>query len=453
MRKRVVLALAILAFAVPMCVSSVQPEAAEMEEQTELKITAYDGFGLVSGKWKGLLPAGYASVSIENVPERMDVSTVVFSSEGVELIEQDYSYDLVSRDKLYENYLGEEIVAREEGEGGRLVAGTLLSYQGDSLVIEGSDGKVHLVKATSVELPALPEGLTTKPTLTWLVRSLGGTKEAELSYLTNGISWETDYNAFLNQEESEMEISSTVSVTNDAGADFEEADLTLVAGEVNRVEEQVYRGMVAMAETAKDVGGGFSQSQLSEYHAYSLERKVTLEDGSTKQIPFLSDDVEVEKEYVFDSNEPVYIRETGAQGVAVEVKFESGVEMPAGTVRVYKRQDNSLRLLGEDTISHTPEGEEVRLKTGESFDIVVEKTETERRSLGSCSYEASYEVEVRNHKEEDVTVTVIERVWGDVDVVESSLTVYEDEARKKSWRVPIEAEGSSTLTYTLRRIC
>lgn len=446
------MALAVLA--VPMCLSGIQPEAAELTQQTELEITAYDGFGLVKTKWTGLLPAGYAKVGVP-VPEQIDVDTLVFESRGVTLIEQDYSYDLVNLYRLYEEYVGKEIVAKvKSGDGVEVIAGTLLSYQGDSIILEDLSGKIHVANAEAVELPALPEGLTTEPTVSWLVQSIGGNKEVEMSYLTSGLSWDAQYNAMLSGDESQLELRSMVSVTNNAGADFEDAKLTLVAGDVNRVAQyRSYAGAMPMAEdaVASKTTEQFASGSTGEYHTYELERRVSLNDASSKQIPFFSETVAVEKEYVFDSSEPVWFSDNSAQGVAVKLKFDATRPMPAGKVRVYSQ--DPLTLLGEDSVDHTARDESVRLNIGSAFDIVGERTQTKYDRIGDCSYEASYEVQLRNHKTEDVTVTVVEHVWGDTEVVSSSLPVYEDEAQKKSWRVGVPSESESTLTYTLRRTC
>lgn len=457
MKAKLIIALALVAIAVPMCISGVQPELAEMTKQTDLEITAYDGFGVVSGTWKGLLPAGYSKVDLA-IAEQLDPSSLVFEADGVTLVEQDLSYDLVDKYSLYEKYLGKEIIAKiSSGDSSSVVAGTLLGYRGDSLVIEDSDGKIHMVTANAVELPALPEGLTSRPTVSWLLKSLGGTKEISMSYLTNGISWGANYNAILGEDEKTLDLSSSVSVTNNAGVDFDDAKLTLVAGDVNRVSRNhvtpVMMESAVSGKMAFDEDGGFSESTSTEYHKYDLERRVTLKDSTTKQIPFFSEKFDVEKEYVFDSSEPVYRYDTGAQGVAVKLKFDSKDAMPAGNVKVYKRSGKGLMLLGEDSIDHTAKDEPLRLTMGSSFDITAEKTQVSYNSLGTCSYEASYKVELKNHKDENVVVTVVENVLGDVEVTTSSRAVDEDLARKKTWQVPVSANGETTLTYTLRRTC
>ena len=58
--------------------------------------------------------------------------------------------------------------------------------------------------------------------------------------------------------------------------------------------------------------------------------------------------------------------------------------LPKGKVRVYKAdQSGSQQLIGEDWIDHTPKDERVRIKMGEAFDVVGERTQQDWKKIGS----------------------------------------------------------------------
>ena len=115
-----------------------------------------------------------------------------------------------------------------------------------------------------------------------------GRQAAELSYLSGGLSWRADYVAELTGDESKLDLAGWVTLTNQSGVSYENARLQLVAGDVNRVREelrpQVFAAKSAMPAPAADM----AREQLFEYHLYSLNRPTTLQDNQTKQVALLS---------------------------------------------------------------------------------------------------------------------------------------------------------------------
>ncbi|MGE5707676.1 MAG: DUF4139 domain-containing protein, partial [Bacteroidota bacterium] len=244
---------------------------------------------------------------------------------------------------------------------------------------------------------------------------------------------------------------------------YKNADLTLVAGDVNRVREEMPpRPMMARKSLADaESGAGFQEAPLFEYHSYHLERTTTLKDRQTKQLTLLdAKGIPVTKRFLFQPTAyPLWYRSSDHQKnkVAVMLEFSNnqksnlGMPLPKGVMRVY--QDDPLgrmQFIGEDRIDHTPKDEKVKIKLGEAFDVVGDRWQTEYRELGNNQVEASYKISLRNHKEVPVTVTAIEKAGGDWEVTKKSQDFRKTDSSTLEFDVPIPANAERTVTYPVR---
>jgi hypothetical protein len=128
-----------------------------------------------------------------------------------------------------------------------------------------------------------------------------------------------------------------------------------------------------------------------------------------------------------------------------------GLPLPKGKVRVYKAdRSGSQQFIGEDWIDHTPKDERVKIKMGNAFDVVGERTQKDWRKLGSGLYEVEWEISLRNHKSEEQTVTVIEPIPGDWQVLHSTHKYEKVEAHTLKYQIPVPKEGSTKLIYRVR---
>ena len=91
------------------------------------------------------------------------------------------------------------------------------------------------------------------------------------------------------------------------------------------------------------------------------------------------------------------------------VENNLGIPLPKGTVRVFTNdKEGKLQFIGEDSIDHTPKDETISLFIGQAFDIVGERTQMDFNELANW-YEYVWAVNFRNHKDDDIVVTVLER--------------------------------------------
>lgn len=446
--------------------------------------TNLPGYALVQDRRPLTLAKGLGSVRVSDVATRIDPTTVSFASltdpDGTRVLEQNYEFDLVSQTKLLERYLGQRITVEQlNGDSIERIEGTLLSASGGLILARDSGEVVTLNSWNKVQFPALPGGLITKPTLVWLVNAQrGGEHDAKLSYQTGGMTWWTDYNISLREGDGrcDMDLAAWVTLVNQSGASYPNARLKLVAGEVNRapVPQPMMRGaMMAVPAPAAMAEAGFEESSLFEYHLYTLGRRTDLPENSTKQLELFpaATRVACRKHLVFTAdpapwhygNEPVYERSFGASRggkTSAWLEFENaeknrlGVPLPAGRIRVNQQgPDGSLEFIGEDLIGHTPRNETVRIKLGESFDIVGERTQTHfNYDEKARVIEERFEISVRNRKKTGERVVVREHLsrWSGWTITDKTHDYAKRDAQTVDFTLDIPADGTATVGYTVR---
>ncbi len=436
-------------------------ESSSDKEGTEL--TIYNQNLALVKEFRNLeLEKGLNLVRYEDIAKHIKADSVLFTDltdPNAFVVEQNYEYDLVSLEKLLQKYI-DKVITVEDADN-NVFTGRLLSYDSSELVLE-SEGKIIAIKdAKRIEFPELPEGLLTKPTLVWkLYTEQSGLHKTQTSYLTSGISWEASYVAKVNASDSMAELAGWVTITNKSGTSYPNTTLKLIAGELHLISpkyEIAYR-KVAYPEVGETPSPEqFEEEALFEYHMYTLERKTDIKNNETKQISLLkAKNIPLKKEYVFDADTSYYWQRNGSNKVKVMLSFKNaeenglGIPLPKGTVRVYKEDSKGmLQFVGEDSIEHTPKDEEVRLFLGYAFDIVAEKKTTKEEHIGDKCVRKSYEVNIKNHKDEDVVVIVVQKAWGESKIISSSHKYRQKDAYTYEFDVPVEADSEITLTYTV----
>ena len=436
-------------------------------EAENLEVTIYNvDLGVVKEYRAKYIPAGVNNVLYEGVASRIDPTSVRLKAVDsvIEVVEQNYQYDLVNRNKILKKYIDEDIVAYlTYGDKKEMIEGTLLSYSGDQLIMRDKEGMIQILDSNNLVLPELPEGLITKPTLVWILNVTESRNHTlEVSYMTSGMSWNADYVVVTSKNDSKLDLNGWVTVTNNAGTTFKNTSLKLVAGDVHRVRDEILYATPYYMATPTPRAGQFEEEALFEYHMYDLQRRTTLKNNEQKQISLLEvTGVDVEKEYVYDDIRNWWWygddwSDTGEKKVDVMLNFNNtagnnlGIPLPKGTVRVFTNdKEGKLQFIGEDSIDHTPKDETISLFIGHAFDIVGERTQMDFNELANW-YEYVWAVNLRNHKDEDIVVTVLERTSGDWEITDENYNHTKRSNNEIEWQVPVKANGESTLTYTIR---
>jgi hypothetical protein len=422
----------------------------------ETALTVYNNdLAVVTQKDSMQFKKGLQTITITGVAERIDPTTVrLKSADGiVTVLEQNYRYDLATSQNVLEKYIDKNITLWVTDINP--FQGVLRSVAGD-VVVSTSDG-LKIVKLDAIhgfDLPELPAGLVTRPTLVWNISSeREGVVATELSYMTGGFDWHAEYTAVIADDEKAMELSSWVSIQNQSGASFTNTTLKLVAGDVNRALPQpVPRAYIAKTDMMQEnAAAGFQERGLFEYHLYELSGRTTVQNKEIKQIALFEPvTAKVEKRLVYD-----YTKDP--DNVLAMIEFTNnersglGMPLPSGTVRVFTRDtDGTIQFVGEDTIDHTPKDDEIRLQLGSSFDITAERRVMDSRRISDRIREETLEIDLRNRKDEQVSVTIMERLWGSWDIVKASDGIKKKDATTAECTVTVPAGGVKTISYTVR---
>jgi hypothetical protein len=449
---------------------------------------AIPGYAVVRHERPVTLTAGRSDVRFVDVAALIDPTTVQFTSltdpSNTRVLEQNFQFDLVSTQKLLMKYIDKPLTL-ERVVGNQLtpLSGTLLSAV-DGLVLRGTDGQIYAMREYSnIRFPELPGGLITRPTLEWnIAAKRGGEHRARVAYQTGGITWWADYNLTFSEGSDAnsglLEVGAWVSILNQSGAGYPDAKLKLIAGDVHRAEPQAQpmakRAREVMSAMAADEAAGFDEKAFFEFHLYTLGRRTTLPDNSTKQIELfdVAHRVPARKTLVYYGqgpigywySDPMVDRNFGNQSnrkvdVYLEFKNEEkvglGIPLPAGRIRVSQTDnaDGTLEFIGEDVIDHTPKDEKVLVKLGSAFDVVGERRQVDFSVNTTAKWmEEEIEVKVRNHKKEAVDVIVKENLyrWTNWQIKSSSQAYEKEDARTIHFPVSIAKDGEAVVRYRVR---
>lgn len=444
------------------------------------------GYAMVRHDRPLKLANGRSTIKFTDVAALIDPTTVTFASLSdprTRVVEQNFQFDLVSTDKLLLKYLDKQItVERAVGNQSSTVTGTLLSAI-DGLVLRGNDGTIHALQGYSaVRFPELPGGLNTKPTLVWdVVAPTAGEQRTRVTYQTGGITWWADYNLIFNEGKDAnsgmLDLSAWVSIINQSGATYPESRLKLIAGDVHRATPppmpMMRRQVLEMADATANVAG-FEEKAFAEFHLYTLGRRTSLPNNSTKQIELFDQAKQIAAKKVlvyyglqtgpFFYPNPMTDRDLGIPSnkkVDVYLEFKNdkqfglGVPLPAGRIRVSQvdKADASLEFIGEDSIDHTPKDEEVRVKLGSAFDVVGERRQVDFKVDTKAQWiEEEIEVKLRNHKDQAVDVIVKENLfrWSNWSVLTKTHEFTKEDARTIHFPVKVAKDGETVVKYRVR---
>jgi hypothetical protein len=445
-------------------------------DRKAVSITVYNqNFGVVREvRELATLGTGQVSLEFRDVAANIQPETVAIKSltapGAISVLEQNYRYDLLTPQTLLEKYVGKKIrtYRYHEATGKEDAADAELLSVAEGPILR-LNGEITFGYPARLAFPQVPDNLIAKPTLLWLVSSQKSAQTVEVSYLTQNLNWSADYVLVVNEQDTQAALQGWVTLVNQSGASYKNAQLQLVAGDVNRVRPPVAYDTKAKASSMMRqgaVGGGFTEQGLFEYHMYTLGRPTTVLQNEQKQVSLLeADGVKIDKKLIFYGQQYWFRGQYGEvqsnQKVGVYLDFKNeeknklGIPLPKGTLRVYKADKSGAKqFVGEDQIDHTPRDEKIRVKMGEAFDVVGDRKQTEWRALGNCSSESRWEIELRNHKDTAIEVEDFEPAGGDWTILESSLPYDKKDAGTFAFHIKVPARGKTKVTYRVRlRYC
>ncbi len=405
------------------------------------------------------LTAGRQRVEFRDVSAQIRPETVSLAAPGMGVIEQNFDFDLLSPAKMMEKAVGQQvqIVRTNPGNGQEeRETATVLSVN-DGVVLKIGD-RIEILRddgvPTRVIFDKVPDNLRARPTLSVTVNAAtSGPRQATLSYLSTGLSWKADYVALFDEKAGKLDLQGWITLTNNSGTSYENAQTQLVAGQVNltngyRPQPQPLRGV-----TQAGTEGG---NRGADYLVYTLPQRTTIADRQTKQVGFLdAADVTAHKQYQYRTYD--FSTSSAPIGAEVAVNFANstasglGAALPAGIMRVYVRdQAGDPKFSGENSVGHTPQGSELSVKIGDAFDVTVQPTLTDTQRISDREMRYAMTYVVRNARAEPVNVRIVQGgLASNARFASESLRDKPIDASTVAWDVPVPANGQASLTFVL----
>ena len=478
--------------------------AQEKTTATEPALTIYNQNFFVAREHLPLdLTAGVNHVDFNGITSHLEPDSVILrdlTGRPLQILEQSYRNDPVSQELLLSFYEGKTI----DFAVGRNADGTDVRIQGKVIrsgfvpttwvngypqqsstqpIIE-INGILRFGLPGEPRFPALSSDSILKPTLSWLLQTAqAGRSEAEISYVSGGMTWQSDYNLVVsdgpkNSGTNSLDLVGWITMQNHSGKTFENARIKLMAGDVSKLQPQAIAGRMYAAENmakAADMAAPVvREKSFDEFHLYTLERTATLRDNETKQVEFVrTTGIQSQRLYVYDGaqmdqygyynseqvrNDPGYGTASNKKvWVMQELKNSEsnhlGIALPKGRLRFYRRDtDGTLQFIGENTIDHTPKDEMIRVYTGNSFDIVGERKRTNFKVDSNQHWmDETFEIRIRNHKKETANVRVVEHLyrWSNWKLTDQSQEFKKRDAQTIEFPVTVAANGEQVVTYTV----
>ena len=464
------LAALLLVLPLTIAVSRADEQATTAEDRTGLSLTVYQGnLTLVSEERRITLRRGTDRLAVVDVPPAIMPETVLATGAPADILRvtgQVFETGVLSPEAILAASVGKtvEVIRTNPVTGAEtLVPATVLRAKGREALVRIDNG-IRTVSTGRIAFGALPPDLREKPTLV-LDLAAGGTAlpgHLTLRYLTGGLNWRTDYVAELNQDETAIQLAGWVSLTNNSGVPFDDAGLRLVAGAINRESSGFRPRAKATMAQAMAVADAPAQSVVSDLHVFDFNRTISVGGDETRQLSLLpATTVPVEKEYRLIGNGSQYGQQLSGEvkdNPSIRFRFTNaaadglGRGLPAGTMRFYANDSGGPILLGEDAVSYTAPEEKLSVTVGEAVDIISERRQTDfrRDGLPRGASETAHAITLRNAKDTDVTVSVIERIPGDWTMLSESQPHRKESAGEVSWDISIPAGGKAELTYQVR---
>ena len=434
------------------------------------------------------LKAGANRVVYSGATAQVEPDSVILrdpsGKHSLQILEQNYRNDPVSQELLlslnegktidFQNLRMKDSTQMPELIPGKIIrSGYVPGGEAQSPIIE-VNGKLQFSLPGQPLFPDLGDDTILKPVFNWLLQSDSpGAFDAEVGYVTGGFDWSASYNLVSPEKGDLVDLVGWITMNNNSGKTFVDAKIKLMAGDVNKIQPQQARFRMmenSMALGAAEPAPAVTEKAFDEFHLYSIARPTTLHDHETRQVEFVhAEKMYAPTIYVYDGAAGYqfyglnYDQNYGTEGnkkITVMREFKNaetnqlGIALPAGKLRFYRRDDDGqLQFVGENTIDHTPRNETIRVTTGNSFDLVGERKQTNFRvDTGDKWMDESFEIKLRNRKKTDaVEIRVVEHLyrWSNWEITAKSDEFEKKDSQTIEFRIPVKPDEEKTVTYTV----
>jgi hypothetical protein len=435
------------------------------------------------------LKSGLNEIRFADATMHVEADSVVLRDpagrHSLRILEQNYRNDPISQELLLSMFEGktiefENIRTRDNTQIRELIPGKVIRSGyvpggGAEQPIIEVNGKLQFSLPGRPLFPSLGDDTVLKPAFNWLLQTdAPGKFDAEVGYVTGGFSWEASYNLVAPEKGDSVDVIGWITMNNHSGKTFRDAKIKLMAGDVNKIQPpQEFRARAMKLSAVADMAeAAVTEKSFDEFHLYTLARSATLRDREQKQVEFVrATSVLAPSIYVYDGAQGFGYafygglnndRNYGTQGnkkVWVKREFVNsetnklGIALPKGKLRFYRRNDDGqMEFTGEDMIDHTPRNETIRVTTGNSFDLVGERKQTDFKTDRADHWlDETFEIKLRNRKKETVEIRVVEHLyrWNNWNISAKSDEFKKTDAQTIEFRVSVKPDEEKIVTYTV----
>jgi hypothetical protein len=393
--------------------------------------------------------SGRVKIMYSGIPSSIDTSSVMatFRPQAT-LYSQNYSSDTISYDSLLKYHLGKTIHYTEKDNSVEILEGTLISLS-PILIREKNYGAIY--QPHQLFFPDIPKDMAIKPSLFWNIETLSNRLDIDLTYLTKGISWSSDYNINITDSQ-RLSINGWITIKNYSGATYKDADISVIAGNINIDRNQdalrLYKAKMLRARAERKKENKVTTQSIMGYHLYKIPFKETIKDRETKQIAFIKKDgikydrYSINKESLYFNN----FRERELKFTQI-IEFENsiknrlGIALPEGKIRVYtKDKSQKSRFVGSTYINNMPKEEIVKVSIGEHFDITGKESVNKYINTPNHKF-ISYTLNVKNRGDKVEIVKISKKV-----PIDSGKLVIKESCKEQCSKTRLDA---FTTLYTI----
>lgn len=436
-----------------------------VSSQTNLNVSIYKNFAFIQDEREVDLVAGRQEILFVDVSNQMHEQSVMVSAPNLVVKEQNFNFDLLSYDNLLSKSVGQTVGYEWVNQGnGQISRGNaeLLAYNDGHPVLK-IDGKINPLFRGTILFDKVPENVYAKPTMTIDVVTKNAAKHlVKMSYLTDGLSWQASYVGNLDLIQNKMQLSAMVTLTNNTAVSFKNANLNLIAGDVNlrtSPRDSLYDTVGNVIGRVMVAGEYMETEQVSGYHMYSLPNKTDIMTNQTKQVSmFDAPAVYTKQEYKYYSELYLVYPNSKIKNVKPDIvlSFENekkdglGMPLPAGVFNIYQQDSKGKQVfVGSDRIEHTAKGQKVSLTLGKDFDITINGNIVKYEEKPNKTRTIAARIEIKNPKKEAVNLLIYQPMPENWRMISETYKSKKETAIKVVWDIPIGPDSTAVLDFEI----
>ena len=375
-------------------------------------LIVYNGnIGLVHEERALSVNRGDTSITYKGVASTINTDSVnIELSDSIKLYSQQYRFDRLTLAKVLQAHIGKKVQVRilKDAKNFKVIGVTLLSNDGSNSLVRTTKNEIISVASNAIIFKSIPKELITKPSLVWNIKASKNVNTTmKIDYLISSIDWKSDY--VLNLHKNSADLTGWITLNNRSGKKFENAELNVLAGDINRAYRQKnMRYAKAMPTVTMAESDSVAHVAHEGYHFYTVPFKVNIANNEKTQIKFIrKTGIYAERTYVANMANPSYMRGQQEHSVIQFVNLKGlDLPLPKGVVRTYSKLGSKNILLGESNLKHTPKDTTIKLQVGKNFDVKVKETIISRDD-DKRYYDASIKYSIKNSSNELKNITIL----------------------------------------------